>query len=326
MLAIFSGGRTFLRLTLFLLLFTGLLLLAYVNQMGYIDSANTGMKLSQPTNMPEFPRKIWQSWKTPVILIEGGDKDAAKSWQVVNPTYRYELLTDDGAITYVQERYNESHPEITKIFTDLSDVILRSDLLRYLLLYAEGGVYSDLDTTVLKPVAKWLPPQNVGPARLVVGVEVDEPKDVVSFAFCQWTVMAKPGHPTFWYMIEGAIERLRKLAIKQGTSISAIKASYGEVLDTTGPVAWTNAVFQSLREQTGKNITASDVHGLTEPLLIGDILVMPVTSFGNGQGHSNSKSIEDPAALVSHHFKGSWKSSHPPGQKAEPAEEEKKET
>lgn len=41
-------------------------------------------------------------------------------------------------------------------------------------------------------------------------------------------------HPIIELTIDGLMARLRKLALKQGTTISGIKASRQEVLDTTG--------------------------------------------------------------------------------------------
>jgi mannosyltransferase OCH1-like enzyme len=32
-------------------------------------------------------------------------------------------------------------------------------MLRYLILYANGGVYSDIDTKALKPISTWIPEQ-----------------------------------------------------------------------------------------------------------------------------------------------------------------------
>ena len=52
---------------------------------------------------------------------------------------------------------------------------------------------------------------------------------------------------------------------------------------------------------------------MTTPRLFGDILVLPVTSFGAGMGHSNAGEITEDTALVKHEFAGSWKNDHPMG-------------
>ncbi len=50
---------------------------------------------------------------------------------------------------------------------------------------------------------------------------------------------------------------------------------------------------------------------MTEPRLFGDVLILPITSFGAGLPHSNAGNIDDEAALVQHLFAGSWKGDHP---------------
>ena len=64
--------------------------------------------------------------------------------------------------------------------------------------------------------------------------------------FCTWAVLAKSGHPLMEKTINQVIARLRKLALKQGTTISGIKASREEVLDTTGPALFSKMVFEYL--------------------------------------------------------------------------------
>jgi hypothetical protein len=66
---------------------------------------------------------------------------------------------------------------------------------RYAILYANGGIYSDLDTSCKKPISQWLPPRDNAAAGLpmekqyidtkwedcplVIGLEND-------VHFCQW--------------------------------------------------------------------------------------------------------------------------------------------
>ncbi|KAG6365663.1 hypothetical protein INS49_007274 [Diaporthe citri] len=51
---------------------------------------------------------------------------------------------------------------------------MKTDFLRYLVILAEGGVYSDLDTWALKPVDDWVPQYLRGSVRAVVGIEFDQ--------------------------------------------------------------------------------------------------------------------------------------------------------
>lgn len=56
------------------------------------------------------------------------------------------------------------------------------------------------------------------------------------------------------------------------------------------------------------NITWKDFTGMTAPKKVGDIVVLPITSFSPGVGQMGSMEIEDPMAYVKHNFEGtSWR-------------------
>ena len=262
-----------------------------------------------------FPPKIWQSWKTSVADLNEDDRAVVQAWRKLNPEHRYELLTDDAAATYVRDRFSD-HPAIAETFLGLTDRILRADLLRYLILAADGGVYTDIDTLALKPIRDWIPPWYQNQARLVVGIEIDEPfvKSVFwhySFQLCQWTMMSQPHHPAMEKAVQRTVHNLEMLADRQNTSLSGIVASLDDVLATTGPGVFTDAIFEDLAERYQLDISWANLTGLTEPKLLGDILMLPVTSFAPDQTHSNSGPSSGETALVKHLFKGSWRNDHP---------------
>lgn len=102
------------------------------------------------------------------------------------------------------------------------------------------------------------------------------------------------------------IQRLEKLAQKQDTTIAGLQPSLQDVLGTTGPAMFTEAVFESLSFITGTDFTWHNVSGLTSPWLVSDILILPVNAFGLGQQYSSSSSPGSEGALVRHKFQGSW--------------------
>lgn len=122
--------------------------------------------------------------------------------------------------------------------------------------------------------------------------------------------MAKPGHMFLEITVERVMERLKKLAQKQGSTMSEIKATYHEVLDTTGPALFTEAVFEGLSYTTGTNFGSHNITGMTEPRLVGDVLILPINAFGSGQVHSHSGDPDSDSAMVQHLFRGSWKKDH----------------
>jgi len=91
-----------------------------------------------------WPNRIWQTWKTPLI-----DKRTT-SWRQLNPHHEYHLLTDADAEAFVDSTF--SRPEDSPLrltYHALNDPVLKADLLRYLVVFAKGGVYTDIDTTVV---------------------------------------------------------------------------------------------------------------------------------------------------------------------------------
>lgn len=192
---------------------------------------------------------------------------------------------------------------------------MKSDLLRYLILSAEGGVYSDTDTIALRPIDSWVPAKYRNKARVVVGIEFDR-RDGVAWAdiphwlqFCQWTIAAAPGHPVFEKMFDRVIESVQDLSETHGVPVTELTPGSFEVMNSTGPAAWTDVVFEQLQEFNSSLNDTKDLSFMTEPKLYGDILVLTIDGFGMGQSHSestNNGSIPE-AALMRHLFYGSWR-------------------
>lgn len=134
---------------------------------------------------------------------------------------------------------------VTKHFSHDSSIIdtyfslrspgLKTDLLRYLILWVEGGVYADLDTWAIKPIDAWVPEhlKADGSVRAIVGLKWDqldgepwlgfgdEPSYMTHVVqFCQWTLAAAPGHPLFENAIRTSVKRIAELAVAKEVSIS----------------------------------------------------------------------------------------------------------
>lgn len=202
------------------------------------------------------------------------------------------------------------------MYDNILNVGMKSDLLRYLVLDVEGGVYTDLDTTPLKPISDWIPPNARGDVRLVVGIEYDRRDDVEIWpgilrdvSFCQWTIAAAPGHPVFREMVAHILRSTARLADNHQRPLSEIYPTDVEVLETTGPAAWTDVIFKRLKEHQPSLNSTRDLSFMVEPTLFGDVLVLPVDGFGMGQPHSHSTrdGAIPPNALVRHLFLGSWR-------------------
>lgn len=284
------------------------------------------LKYQQPLQAATsvIPRKIWQTWKVGPLGFEQRDSDSAKTWPAKNPNYRYEVLTDDNAIEYLEWHYGPqgfNRPDIVEIYRELNITIIKADLLRYLVMYAEGGVYADIDVECLRPIDRFIPERyNEHEIDMIIGVEIDEP----AFAdhpvlgskcksFCQWTFAAKPRLPVMMRLIENIQDWLHELSENKGVPISDLQLDFNEVISGTGPSAFTKAVLEQMTAQNhGTPVTWDLFHNLAESRLVNGMLVLNVEKFAAGQGHSDSGNHDSRGALVKHHYHASgWPALHP---------------
>ncbi|EXJ82223.1 hypothetical protein A1O3_06036 [Capronia epimyces CBS 606.96] len=289
----------------------------------YRNAVTGGSAESAPSVVGKFPRKIWQSWKVGPLSFELRDSDRAKTWTVKNPGYRYEVLTDDNAMHYVEDHFGPlglNRPDIVHTYKSLNDPIIKSDLLRYLIMYAEGGVYADIDVEALKPLELFIPDRfDERDIDMVIGVETDEPSFLghpvlgsKSQSFCQWTFICKPRLPVMMRLIDGILAWLNEMAKKQGKTISELELDFDEVISGTGPSAFTQAILAEISKLRGEDTTWEHFHSMLESKVVGRVLVLTVEAFAAGTGHSDSGNHGGKSALIKHHFHASsWPTSHP---------------
>jgi alpha 1,6-mannosyltransferase len=206
------------------------------------------------------------------------------------------VWSDEASAKFVDSYY----PWFAEEFSALTHVILRADLLRYMVLNTFGGVYSDVDTTLLRAVDGWIPTEfdSTDPISLIVGVEADADRDDWSrwyarrLQWCQWTIGAEAGHPVLGYVIEESVRRLRC-------------AEETSAMELTGSGVWTDSINRWLEHDQGRSWT--EFLGLTRAVRVGDAALLTITAFSPGLGHMGSGPTSAPSALVEHKFRGSWK-------------------
>ena len=270
-----------------------------------------------------FPRKIWQSWKVNPFEFEERDLNVARTWTSINPGYRYEVLTDQNDLHYVETNFGPdglNRPDIVETYRSLTAKIIKADLLRYLVMYVDGGVYADIDVEALRPLDRFIPERfNEADMDLVIGVEIDEPDfndhailGPKSQSFCQWTFISKPRQPVMMRLVNRILEWLHDHSVKQGKPISDLELDFDDIISGTGPSAFTEAVLAEMSARTGQEVTWKTFHDIPESKLVGGILVLTVEAFAAGQGHSDSGNHNARSALVKHHYHASgWPNTHP---------------
>ncbi|KKZ64452.1 hypothetical protein EMCG_09563 [[Emmonsia] crescens] len=269
-----------------------------------------------------FPRKIWQTWKVHPLDFEKREMQYARSWASNNPSHRYEVLTDQNDLYYLETHFGPkglNRPDIIYVYRSLTATIIKADLLRYLVMYVEGGAYADIDVEALRPLDNFIPDRfNERDIDMIIGVEIDQPEfknhtvlGPKSQSFCQWTFVCKPRLPVMLALVDNIIRWLNQLSKKQNVPISRITLDFDDVISGTGPSAFTGAILEDMSYRTGKGVTWDAFHNMAESKVVGGILILTVEAFAAGQGHSNSGSHNARTALVKHHYHASgWPNNH----------------
>lgn len=290
-----------------------------------------------------IPKTIWQTWKT------SRDHESFKpkfykftqQWMDKNPGASYNLIPDAAAGDLINHLY-QSIPKVLHAYDILPKSILKADFFRYLILFARGGVYSDIDTVSLKPLEEW-PSFNTtiydepNHAGLIIGIEADPDRPdwntyyAKRVQFCQWTIQSKKGHPALGELI-AKITEITLQKEQDGTLKKVVGKDAGDdIMSWTGPGIYTDELFRYfnnlLKYDPGikiKNPTKPNEHNegldiykngidwkfftlMEQPIVLDDVLILPITSFSPGVGHMGSKPISHPQAYVRHMFEGSWK-------------------
>ncbi|KAL0938083.1 alpha-mannosyltransferase och1 [Colletotrichum truncatum] len=290
-----------------------------VGHITWSDDNSTRSDWVKPHPGHLIPPKIWQimlpkNWKERNPINDPTKLKETATWLAMNPDYTYTLVGGKGGREFVERRFGNTS-KVFETYNNLPNVGMKSDLLRYLLLDIEGGVYTDTDTVALKPIDAWVPRELRQEARLIVGIEFDQ-QDGVAWAdiphplqFCQWTIAAAPGHPVFKKMADRVIASVDDLVEEHKVKENQLKPVSFEVMNSTGPAAWTDVVFEHLQTIEPSLTDLRNLSYMKEPTLYGDVLVLPIDGFGMGQQHSGSThdgSIPKDA-LVKHLFGGSWR-------------------
>lgn len=205
---------------------------------GWLANRSQPAETLQSSSAAVIPHKIWQTWRRPVDSL--GDDELQRfiqSWTALNPDYRYELITDQAAVQFVDDRF-QNRPDIVDTFHRINDRILRADYLRYLLISSEGGIYSDIDTECTRPVYTWIPPKYQDSVRCVIGIEYDARSSLFTepfpddISFCQWTFLAMPRHPVMQHVVDLVTKKLQQHGEGSAEIVAKLSTDVG---DLTGP-------------------------------------------------------------------------------------------
>lgn len=230
-------------------------------------------------HVPYIPDKVWHSAKDDNLTED--QRKWIESWTQKNPSLRQELLTDHSGETFVQARFHNTRPDIVEVYEAIPIPILRADLLRYLIIFAEGGIWSDLDVTCDKEIVAWIPLEyQHQEIDMVVGLEFDfewrGPGTQVASQFCNWVFMARPFSRNLKVIIDSVIDKVKEIAHTNNVPIEGITLDMlPDVVDVTGPKIMTIAILKALGHLLARTVDDRDFSGIKQPKLVGDVLIMP---------------------------------------------------
>lgn len=251
-----------------------------------------------------IPEKIW--YKVGPNGINNETREWMNTCLEQNPTFEHQIMKDSSADAYVIERFVH-RPDIVKTYLALPIPILKADILRYLLLFAEGGIWSDLDVSCGDtPIRNWIPEEYKKNVSLVVGWEFQTVYEKHMREFVTWMIMAKPGLRHMSMVINDTLEALHGKAKEHNVPISGLKMdTVGDIVWLTGPMAMSKSIIKSLGIEKD-NINYGTTPYVFEPQLFDNVLILPGYAFSASL--QDYKDYEHPGpALVTHHFAGSWK-------------------
>ncbi|KAK4140972.1 uncharacterized protein C8A04DRAFT_39500 [Dichotomopilus funicola] len=254
----------------------------------------------QPHSSP-IPKTLWYKLGPKGLTAE------ARAWTNTcignNTDYQVRFMTDSSADMLIQEKFGATHPDLVEIYLGLNVPILKADLFRYLVLFSEGGVYSDLDVSCEVPISEWIPLRYKAEASVVVGWEFDVGWTLpFNHQFATWIIMAKPRSSHIWAVVQDIVQSLQAKMEEKNISVEELNLqTFDDVINLTGPRRFTKSLLKSMGKAKAKQ-----VQGILEPKLAGDVLILPGYAFAASTNFYD-EDIELPPPLVTHHYAGSWR-------------------
>jgi len=142
----------------------------------------------QPPHDGRIPARIFQTWKTKSALPHPYALWSA-SFAAHNPGFERVLWDDDDNARLIGEHF----PWFFETYKGYPKEIYRADAVRYFFLYANGGIYADLDAECLRPLDHLLGRGDIVLGRM--GSDPDHPHAIPN------AIMASKPRQEFWLLV-----------------------------------------------------------------------------------------------------------------------------
>jgi mannosyltransferase OCH1-like enzyme len=191
-----------------------------------------------------------------------GIKNAFETFYRKNPDYKVKLYSGDDCVEYIKQYFNE---EVLNAYNTLKPYSFKCDLMRHLILYNEGGWYSDMRQVCMIPIEK------LNDLNREYYTSVDCPPNQM----CMYTAFigSIPKHPISKKMIDLILWNVKQ-------------KHYGlDCLYPTGPGAYMNASIDYIRQHPDKCVIGK--HTSNEYITFGDVTFIKC-KYNNARGADNS--------------------------------------
>jgi len=169
-----------------------------------------------------FPKVIFQTWKSKVSMPDNYAR-WSESFKRMNQDFEYFLWDDFDNRNFIEKYY----PWFLPVYDTYPREIYRADAVRYFFLYQFGGLYADMDTECLRPVARLFESGDVWLGRM--GNDPDFPHSIPN------AIMASRPLQEFWLL---AIH----LLVENAKALGDPAAMVGKGPEAmTGPILLKNA-------------------------------------------------------------------------------------
>ena len=166
-------------------------------------------------------KNIWQTSSIPYEELPIKLKNAFYSWIDINPNYKYHYIDLHECEKFILENYGKKY---YNTFMSLHNEKMKSNFWKYLVLYKEGGVYSDIDTICLEPVDLWIKTYD-----FIVSSNYDN-------LYCGTTIASSKDNIILKNIIDNMMKALENIDYTEDNIIEK----------TVGDVMFTNSIKQSL--------------------------------------------------------------------------------
>lgn len=204
----------------------------------------TATKVGPQPRIPRIIHQIFFAPEMPAALAANVERLKA-----MNPGWEHRLYDASAAEDFIARAYNA---ETLAIYRRINPEYYagRADLLRYLVIYSEGGVYLDIKTTCLRPLKQSIRPDDTliysqwrnGPGEVHQGFGLHpELADLPGGEFQNFYIMAAPRHPVLAATIARVLHNIRSYRPWSAVGRTG-------TVRTTGPIPYTQAILEAAGE------------------------------------------------------------------------------